>query len=118
MRQKQNPAPGATGDGAGFGMRAAAGCGSHSTNNQDTSVATPEQAWERLREAILDRQTNPSTENALRVRRFSDALVVALNDGRTDIAAALNRYAALDPVMVEAVGGDRFAPAPLHEVTP
>ena len=49
--------------------------------NQEASVATPEQAWERLRRAILDQQTNPSTENALRIRRWSDALVAALNEG-------------------------------------
>ena|SRR5436190_16070687 len=49
--------------------------------NREANIATPEQAWERLRRAILDQQTNPSTENALRIRRWSDALVDALNEG-------------------------------------
>ena len=48
---------------------------------QSQASATPEQAWERLREAILNQQTKPSTENALRIRRWSDALVAALNEG-------------------------------------
>src|SRR6266576_3354565 len=77
MLKTKNPAPGATGDGAGFGTRVSAECGSNSFNNQETCVATPEQAWERLRRAILDQQTKPSTENALRIRRWSDALVGA-----------------------------------------
>ena len=47
----------------------------------ETSITTPEQAWERLRWAILQQQTKPSTENALRIRRWSDALVAALNEG-------------------------------------
>src|SRR5262249_2430588 len=34
----------------------------------------------------------------------------------SEIEEAVNRFAALDPVMVEAVGGDRFAPIPLHLV--
>ena len=79
--ETKNPAPGATGDGAGFGTRVSAECGSNSFNDQETSVATPEQAWERLRRAILDQQTKPSTENALRIRRCSDALVAVLNEG-------------------------------------
>ena len=35
---------------------------------------------------------------------------------RTEIEAAVDRFAALDPVMVEAVGGERFAPLPLRPV--
>ena len=49
--------------------------------NQESNIATPEQAWERLRRAILDQQTKPSIENALRIRRWSDALIAALNEG-------------------------------------
>ena len=75
---EKNPAP--IGDGAEFGM-CNAEFGSNCVNNHETNTATPEEAWERLRRAILEQQTNPSTETALRIRRFSDALVAALNDG-------------------------------------
>jgi len=76
---KVNPAP--VGDGAEFGMWTNAEFGSNCVNNQETDATTPEQAWDRLRRAILEQQTNPSTKTALRIRRFSDALVAALNDG-------------------------------------
>jgi hypothetical protein len=37
---------------------------------------------------------------------------------RTEVEQLLAAYSRLDPAMVEAVGADRFAPIPLHEVTP
>jgi hypothetical protein len=37
---------------------------------------------------------------------------------RTEVEQLLAVYSRLDPTMVEAVGADRFAPIPLHEVSP
>jgi len=77
--EKKNPAP--IGDGAEFGMWINAEFGPNCVNNQETDAATPEQAWERFRQAILEQHTNPSPEKALRIRGLRDALVAALNDG-------------------------------------
>ena len=47
---------------------------------------------------------------------FVDELAHHHPDIAVDITKRLARYAALDPVMVEVTGGDRFSPLLLHLV--
>jgi hypothetical protein len=50
------------------------------------------------------------------VAEFIDELRRHHPDLADDIARRLERYTSVDPLLVAAVGGDKFAPLPLHVV--
>ena len=102
--EKKNPAPGATGDGAGFGMRVSAECGLINLRNQ---------AEQRLRRQHLIE----------RIHRLGARVVFELLDELDrhhglgdDLDRRLEGYAALDQGLLATVGGDRFPALPIRLV--
>lgn len=73
------------------------------------------QVEQRLRREHLARQLHRSGNRV--VFEFIDE-IARTHDLGNDLDRRLEGYALLDPKLLRAVGADRFAPIPLHGVTP
>ena len=102
--EKENPAAPGSADRAGIRYA-----------EQQSSIRTSaeRQAQQRLRRQHLARRIHGLGARA--VFEFLDE-IARHHDLGDDLDRRLERFAALDPALLIAVGGDRFAPAPMRLV--